>query len=71
MISGRDHAAYYVMCQRDYAYVNALIEEKKQLVEREICDTDNGDERNRGFRDGLRWVLNLKESLAKDLKIGE
>lgn len=57
------------MCQRDYSYIMQIVEEKKALVEKEICDKDDGDERNRGYRDALKWMLGLKESLAKDLKV--
>ena len=45
-----------------------LLHEKLALVEKDICDSDAGDERNRGFRQGLRWVLNREDSLRREIE---
>ncbi|TXH12861.1 MAG: hypothetical protein E6R03_12240 [Hyphomicrobiaceae bacterium] len=49
-------------------YVLPMILEKLAMVEHEICDRDEKDQENRGFRRGLLWILNRSNSLGREIE---
>jgi len=45
-----------------------LIKGRYNVITEEICESDGDDERNRGFRAGLKWVMDLPDMIQKERK---
>ena len=62
-------SAYACLSSEDFA--NGLqpeIVEKLKVVEASICEHDEGDVENRGFRKALKWMLSRRETLRRELE---
>lgn len=70
MTDGQKVLAVQSMSSEEYrdGLLVALME-KRKAIEKEICERDEEDQRNRGRRDILKWIIeDLRSSLVAELR---
>ena len=68
MDSSQRDMAIEVLTSTEYEEVIVpIIKQKIRLVTEALCNEDYGDERNRGLRLGLLWVLSLEAKIKEEI----